>query len=72
MIFNSDLDNYFRNFMKGYQLEKTNPGLLDSLMKGVTIKRVGTHGLKDGMEYRKKIKSLQRQIENTTYRITDG
>ena len=67
MIYDNDLDHYFRNFLKGYELEKTNPGLLDKLMQGLKIKRISTHGLRDGADYRKRIKDLQ-----TDHQLSDS
>lgn len=58
MEFETDLFKYFKNFVRGYQLEKRNPGLLDTLMTGVKGKHISTHGLKDGLEYRKKIQQM--------------
>ena len=59
MAHENDLERYFRNFLRGYELEKTNPGLLDKLMQGLKIRRIATHGLRDGANYRKKVKSVQ-------------
>jgi len=59
----NDLQQYFRNFFRGHKLEKTNPGLLDRLMQGLKIKQIGTHGLRDGANYRKKVRDLQQDYQ---------